>query len=93
MLTDVLPHLAQTLEAAVRGALRSFFVRHLRERVAWMVMREPHVFGDPARVTIAPTAVVLNAVLNVSSGTISVQAAFGVRSPATRQASIEAAGG
>lgn len=45
---------------------------HIDSRVDEVVRRRPFIWGDERRVTVASTAVLNDAVLNVSSGTITI---------------------
>ena len=58
------PIYQKTYRALIRPILRPIY----RD----FVLSEPIIFGDPARVTVAPTAVLMNALLNVLSGTIEI---------------------
>jgi acetyltransferase-like isoleucine patch superfamily enzyme len=53
--------------------LLSPFIERLDSHIRQVVLHQPLVFGDPARVSIDPTAKVVNAFFNVYSGTITVE--------------------
>lgn len=62
------PYLDTYFQTQVYGQGSPFegYLRHF-------LLYEHLVFGDPSRVSIAPTAVLNNALLNVSSGTITIE--------------------
>ena len=55
------------------AAWRESIIAEAVERVRYQALREFQLFGDPARLSIAPTAVVNDALFNTISGTITVE--------------------
>lgn len=55
------------------GPLRRWLDRRIDERVDRIVHHQPFVWGDVSRLSIAPTAVLNDALLNVSSGRIVIE--------------------
>jgi acetyltransferase-like isoleucine patch superfamily enzyme len=51
---------------------RKYLADTIDDRVRWLRLHEPRIFGDHSRLKIAPTATVNDALFNLSSGTITV---------------------
>lgn len=52
--------------------LAPWFRRVVLSRLRWQLLHQPVIYGDPARVTVDPTAKVMDALFNTFSGTITV---------------------